>query len=114
MLVENRPTFNVSIVRLKTTDLDRTVPAVGGWASTSAACATSSIATGASPYRPIVVIENATLAQVAATRRRLDYELPDVVVQQVPTREYLKISSARTSSATSGEASDQQVDAIRR
>ena len=40
-------------------------------------------------YRPIVVIEDATLAQVAAiTARRLDFELPDVVVEQVPTRQY--------------------------
>ena len=32
-------------------------------------------------YRPIVVVQDATLAQVAAvTARRLDFELPDVVV----------------------------------
>ena len=40
-------------------------------------------------YRPIVVVQDATLAQVAAvTARRLDFELPDVVVQEVPTRQY--------------------------
>jgi penicillin-binding protein 2 len=41
------------------------------------------------PYRPIVIVEDASLAQVAAiTARRLDFELPDVVVEEVPTRQY--------------------------
>ena len=40
-------------------------------------------------YRPIVVINDATLEQVAAVAaRRLELELPDVVVQEVPTRQY--------------------------
>jgi penicillin-binding protein 2 len=40
-------------------------------------------------YRPITIIQDASLAQVAAvSARRLDSELPDVVVEQVPTRRY--------------------------
>ncbi len=40
-------------------------------------------------YRPITIVQDATLAQVAAvTARRLDSELPDVVVEPVPTRRY--------------------------
>ena len=40
-------------------------------------------------YRPITIVQDATLAQVAAVMaRRLDFELPDVVVEQVPTRRY--------------------------
>src|SRR5437867_3013728 len=40
-------------------------------------------------YRPIVIVDDASLAQVAAiTARRLDFELPDVVVEEVPTRRY--------------------------
>ena len=36
-----------------------------------------------------MIIEDASLAQVAAiTARRLDFELPDVVVEEVPTRQY--------------------------
>ena len=43
---------------------------------------------GEPSYRPIVVVEDASLAQVAAiTARRLDFELPDVVVEEVPTRQ---------------------------
>ena len=44
---------------------------------------------GEPSYRPILVIQDATLAQVAAIMaRRLDFELPDVVVERVPTRRY--------------------------
>jgi penicillin-binding protein 2 len=63
-------------------------------------------------YRPIVVIENATLAQVAAiSARRLDFELPDVVVQQVPTREYPTGELGAHLFGYVGEATDSQVEA---
>jgi len=40
-------------------------------------------------YRRITVVQDASLAQVAAvTARRLDFELPDVVIEQIPTRQY--------------------------
>ena len=64
------------------------------------------------PYRPIVVIEDATLAQVAAiTARRLDFELPDVVVQRVPTRNYPVEGLAAHLFGYVGEASETQVAA---
>ena len=64
------------------------------------------------PYRPIVVIEDATLAQVAAiTARRLDFELPDLVVQRVPTRNYPVDGLAAHLFGYVGEASDAQVAA---
>ncbi|HZY09041.1 MAG TPA: hypothetical protein VFE69_14890, partial [Ilumatobacteraceae bacterium] len=91
VLVENRPAFNVSIVRLKTTDLDRTVRMLSAVAGVDERNVREIVDRHLHEpsYRPIVVIENATLAQVAAiSARRLDFELPDVVVQQVPTREY--------------------------
>ena len=60
-------------------------------------------------YRPIVVVEDASLAQVAAiTARRLDFELPDVRVEQVPTRKYPRCPG-RASVRLVGEASDAQV-----
>ena len=89
VLVENRPAFNVSIVRLKTTDLDRTIRLLSAVAGVDERNVREIVDRHRREpsYRPIVVIENATLAQVAAiTARRLDFELPDVVVQQVPTR----------------------------
>ena len=54
-------------------------------------------------YRPIVVIQDATLAQVAAvTARRLDFELPDVLVAgsadaAVPVRIARRASDSATS-----------------
>ncbi len=114
VLVENRPAFNVSIVRLKTTDLDRTIrllSAVAGVDETGIRELVDRHRHEPS-YRPIVVIENATLAQVAAiTARRLDFELPDVVVQQVPTRQYPADQLGAHLFGYVGEATDVQVDA---
>ena len=78
-------------------------------------CARSSNATGASPaYRPITIVQDASLAQVAAvTARRLATELPDVVVQQVPTRQYPETLAAHLFGYV-GEVSDSQVGRCRR
>ena len=114
VLVENRPTFNVSIVRLKTTDLDRTVHLLSAIAGVDERGVRDIVDRHRREpsYRPIVVIENATLAQVAAiSARRLDYELPDVVVQQVPTRQYPEDELGAHLFGYVGEATDQQVDA---
>jgi penicillin-binding protein 2 len=60
-------------------------------------------------YRPIVIIEDASMSQVAAvTARRLDFELPDVLVQQVPTRQYPTDALAAHVFGYVGEASDAQ------
>ena len=65
---------------------------------------------GEPSYRPIVVVEDASLAQVAAiTARRLDFELPDVVVEEVPTRKYPTDALAAHLFGYVGEASDAQV-----
>ena len=114
VLVENRPAFSVSIVRLHTTDLDRTIrllSAVGGLDEKNVRDIVDRHKREPA-YRPIVVIENATLAQVAAiSARRLDYELPDVVVQQVPTREYPADELGAHLFGYVGEVTDAQVDA---
>jgi penicillin-binding protein 2 len=58
-----------------------------------------------------VIVQNATLAQVAAvTARRLDFELPDVVVEEVPTRRYPDTLAAHLFGYV-GEVNDQQVSA---
>ena len=60
-------------------------------------------------YRPIPIVLDATLAQVAAvTARRLDFELPDVVVEQVPTRQYPETMAAHAFGYV-GEVSDKDV-----
>ena len=91
VLVENRPALNVSIVRLHTTNLDRTIRLLSAVAGVDERRIRETVERHRREpsYRPIVVIQDATLAQVAAiTARRLEFELPDVVVQRVPTRHY--------------------------
>ena len=111
VLVENRHSFTISIVREHSKDLNRTIREL------------SSI-TGLDPhqvqtivdrhrtepsYRPIVVVEDASLAQVAAvTAHKLDFELPDVDVEEVPTRKYPETMGAHLFGYV-GEVTDQQV-----
>src|SRR5262249_49185535 len=60
-------------------------------------------------YQPITIVQDATLAQVAAvTAHRLDTELPDVLVQQVPTRRYPESLAAHLFGYV-GEVNDSQV-----
>jgi penicillin-binding protein 2 len=112
VLVENRHSFNVSIVREHTKDLDRTVRLLAGVAGldVSRLRQVVDLHRGEPTYRPIVVIEDASLAQVAAiTARRLDFELPDVVVEEVPTRQYPADALAAHIFGYVGEASQAQL-----
>src|SRR6266849_1395769 len=62
-------------------------------------------------YRPITIVQDASLAQVAAVMaRRLDFELPDVIVEQVPTRRYPEAMAAHLFGYV-GEVSDRDVSA---
>jgi penicillin-binding protein 2 len=91
VLVENRHSYSISIVREHTKDLNRTIrllAAVLGMDEANVRAIVDRHRREPS-YRPITIVQDATLAQVAAvTARRLDFELPDVVVEQVPTRRY--------------------------
>jgi penicillin-binding protein 2 len=114
LLVENRNSFNISIVREHTKDIDRTIRVL---ASVTGADEKSIRETvdrhrREPSYRPIVVIADATLPQVAAvTARRLDFELPDVIVQEVPTREYPDQAMAAHLIGYVGEANEEQMAA---
>ncbi|MGE3273599.1 MAG: penicillin-binding protein 2 [Vicinamibacterales bacterium] len=112
VLVENRHSFNISIVREHTKDLDRTIELLAEVTGVPEKTVRDVVDRHRREpaFRPIVVIQDATLAQVAAvTARRLDFELPDVVVQEVPTREYPAESLGAHVIGYVGEASDQQV-----
>ena len=79
VLVENRSSFNISIVREHTRDLDRTMRLLAEVAGIDEAEVREAVERHRREpsYRPIVVVQDATLAQVAAvTARRLDFELP--------------------------------------
>jgi penicillin-binding protein 2 len=112
VLVENRHSFSVSIVREHTKDLDRTIRLLAAVAGMDEARVKQIVDRHRyePTYRPIVVIEDATLAQVAAiTARRLDFELPDVVIQEVPTRQYPTDALAAHLFGYVGEAAESQV-----
>ena len=91
ILVENRDSFVISLVREHTKNLDQTVKLlakVTGLTEDSIRETVRRHRTEPS-YRPVRIVEDATLAQVAAvSAHRLDNELPDVIVERVPTRRY--------------------------
>ena len=89
ILVQNRPAFSISLVREQTKDLDRTMATLSAATGVPETVFRDALARRAREprYRPIVLLTDATPAQVAAvTARRL--EMPDVLVEQVPTHEY--------------------------
>src|SRR5512138_3001937 len=114
VLVDNCHSFTISIVREHTKDLDRTIRMLSEVAGLDVNNVRTIVARHKSEpsYRPIVVVEDASLAQVAAvTARRLDSELPDVIVDEVPARKYPEQSMAAHLFGYVGEANDQQVAA---
>src|SRR5690349_14640292 len=113
ILVENRQSYSISIDRERTKDLNRTVKMLAQVLGLDE----SGIRTIVDrhrhepSYRPITIVQDATLAQVAAVRaRRLDFELPGVVVEQVPTRRYPESMGAHLFGYV-GEVSDTLVGA---
>src|SRR5262249_53175953 len=90
-LVENRQSYSISIVREHTKDLNRTIRLLAGVLGMEESTVKSIVERHRREpsYRPITIVQDASLAQVAAvTARRLDFELPDVVIEPTPTRRY--------------------------
>jgi penicillin-binding protein 2 len=111
VLVENRHSYSISIVREHTKDLNRTIQLLAATVGFRESSVREIVDRHRREpvYRPIVIVQNASLAQVAAvTARRLDFELPDVVVEQVPTRRYPAAMAAHLFGYV-GEVSDAQV-----
>src|SRR6058998_518530 len=111
ILVDNRGSYSISIVREHTKDLNRTIrllAAVLGLDESGVRTIVDRHRKEPS-YRPIMIVQDATLAQVAAVKaRRLDFELPDIVVEQVPTRQYPETMAAHLFGYV-GEVNDAQV-----
>ena len=111
VLVQSRRSYSISIVREHTLDLDRTIGLLTATLGLDESGVRAIVNRHRSEpvYQPITIIQDATLAQVAAvTARRLDFELPDVVVEQVPTRQYPSTLAAHLFGYV-GEVSDTQV-----
>jgi penicillin-binding protein 2 len=112
VLVENRASFNISIMREHSRDLDRTVRLLAQVVGRDEQELREIVERHRREpsYRPIVMVQDASLAQVAAvTARRLDFELPDVVVQEVPTRRYPAQALGAHLLGYVGEANEQQM-----
>lgn len=91
ILVENRDSFVISLVREHSRDIDSTIRLLARVVGLDEASIRETVRRhrGQPGYEPIAIVEDATLAQVAAvTAHRLDTELPEVVVLRVPTRRY--------------------------
>ena len=111
VLVENRHSYSISIVREHTQDLNRTISLLSKVLGLQEASVREIVDRHRREpsYRPITIVQDATLAQVAAvTAHRLSSELPDVVVQQVPTRQYPETLAAHLFGYV-GEVNDAQV-----
>jgi penicillin-binding protein 2 len=111
VLVENRSSFTISIVREHTTDLDRTIRDLSAVAGLDPKYVQDIVNRHRREpvYRPIVVVDDASLAQVAAVLAR-KAEMPDIQVDEVPTRQYPKDSFAAHLFGYVGEASEGQVE----
>jgi penicillin-binding protein 2 len=111
VLVVNRRSYSISIVREHTKDLNQTIRLLSAVLGLEEAGVRTIVDRHRREpgYRPITIVPDATLAQMAAIKaRRLDYELPDIVVEQVPTRRYPEAFAAHLFGYV-GEVSDAQV-----
>lgn len=91
LLVENRDAYTISILREHSGDLNLTIPMLAAATGVEEQTILDTVYRHRNEprYRPIVVIDDATLDQVGAVlARRLDFELPGIVVERVPTRRY--------------------------
>src|SRR5215471_12693021 len=111
LLVVNRRSYSISIMREQTKDLNRTIRMLSAVLGIDEEFIRQTVDRHRREptYRPITIVQDATLAQVAAIRaRRLDFELPDVVIEQVPTRQYPETLAAHLFGYV-GEVNDVQV-----
>jgi len=91
VLVESRDTFTIAIIRERSSNLGETVQRLAAAVNVEEKDLRDILQRakqrGDPMFRPVAVIDHATEAQVAAvTARKID--LPEVVVQRVPTRAY--------------------------
>ncbi len=109
ILVQNQNTHNIILVREQTKDIEQTLEILGEATRTDPAQLKEifnrrKLDPG---YRPIVLIENASDAQIIAMKSR-SLELPGVEFQDVPTRQYTGNTAAHLFGYV-GEVSETQL-----
>jgi penicillin-binding protein 2 len=110
VLVENRNSYTISIIREGTKDLPATVRTISSVLRIDPADVQEIVDRNRREpsYRPIVIVQDASLEQVAAVRAR-QYELPEISIDQVPTRKYPADALAAHLFGYVGEADERQV-----
>jgi penicillin-binding protein 2 len=110
VLVENRNSFNISILREHSVDLDRTIQLLADVTGVPESEIRDTVAHHRSEptYRPIVVIHDAAFEQLAAVAAR-QVDLPDVLIQDVPSRKYPSDALAAHLIGYVGEANEAQI-----
>ena len=110
VFVENRYSLNISLVRERVEDLDEALGLLARVTNIPVASVYDVIERNPSvpDHRPLIIIRDASMSQVAAvTARRL--ELTGVVVEQVPTRYYPSNTMASHLFGYVGEVTDTQL-----
>ena len=114
VLVENRHSLNISLVREQVGDVDAWIARLARTTGTDEAAIFDVVErhrhTPAS--RPVVVVRDASLNQVAAVTARKP-ELPGLVVEQVPTRRYPGATFGAHALGYVGEVTDAQLSLAR-
>jgi penicillin-binding protein 2 len=110
VLVENRNSYTISIIREDTKDMARTVSAVSRVLGLEVAAVQEIVERNRREpsYRPIAIVQDASLEQVAAIMAR-KYEFPEISIEQVPTRKYPADALAAHLFGYVGEADERQV-----
>jgi penicillin-binding protein 2 len=110
VLVENRNSYTISIVRENTKDMAQTVRVISAVLRIDPAEVQDVVERHRREpsYRPIVIVQDASLEQVAAVRAR-QYELPEIAIEQVPTRKYPEQELAAHLFGYVGQANEDQV-----
>lgn len=91
VLVRNTYSFTIALVREQSTNIPEALRRLAAATGVDEARLSEIVATAKRrrdpTFKPVPLIEHATMAQIAAvTARQVD--LPEIVVQQLPTREY--------------------------
>jgi len=110
VLVDNQSTFSIVLDREQTKNIPEVLRTVAAATGVSEAQLRDTVnrRRREPTYRPIVLVENATLAQVAAISAR-GLELPGVHYQPVPSRRYPANDAAAHLFGYVGEVSDAQL-----
>src|SRR5262245_2179631 len=113
VIVDNRDSFTIVLLRERTADLNRAIARLAeavGWPEAQVREPIQKAIAGRAPiFRPVPIVEHATLAQVVAVKAR-QLELPEVQVLLVPTRKYPDERLAAHALGYVGEIREEQLN----